>query len=85
MRRLLALGLLGLCVTGCASQGMQRVLTPNDRLRDEVRELERLVVELQRKATVSEVEIGRLKERGDLSLLGNHLRQVDEQIDAIAV
>ena len=64
MRRLLALGLLGLCVTGCASQGMQRVLTPNDRLRDEVRELERLVVELQRKATVSEVEIGRLRDEG---------------------
>ncbi|MEM1248411.1 MAG: tol-pal system protein YbgF [Acidobacteriota bacterium] len=63
MRALVALGLIGLAVSGCASQGVQRVLTPNDRLRDEVRELERLVVDLQRKATVSEVEVARLKER----------------------
>lgn len=63
MRALLALSLIGIVVSGCASPGVQRVLTPNDRLRDEVRELERLVVELQRKATVGEVEVARLKER----------------------
>ncbi len=63
MRVLVPVALIGVLLTGCASSGVQRALTPNDRLRDQVRELEKMVVDLQKKATVSEVEVARLKER----------------------
>jgi len=47
---------------GCSSQ-MPGVLTPNEGVREELRALRSQVVELQRKAAVSEVEIARLREK----------------------
>jgi tol-pal system protein YbgF len=61
MKRALLLPLV-LVAAGCSSR-MPGVLTPNEGVRDELRTLRAQVVELQRKAAVSEVEIARLREK----------------------
>jgi tol-pal system protein YbgF len=60
--RTLLLGLLLVVTAGCSS-GVPRVLTPNEGVREEIRDLRAQLLELQKKAAVSEVEVARLREK----------------------
>ena len=62
MNRAAAFFCLLIAATGCSSR-MPGVLTPNEGVREELRALRSEIVELQRKAAVSEVEIARLREK----------------------